>query len=453
MNMEYGLFQQQSMKLVMTNELRQAITILQYSVLDLKQYLHEQQLENPLMELNDNIIKEEIAREKYDFDYGYRKTRAGTSEPLDMDENDSLVEQLSRSEEGLQDVLLNQIRFLHLDPLMKRILTYLALNVDENGYLKSTSQEVAEEIKEPQESVEEALKILQSLEPYGVGATSLKECLLLQLKQLEVRDLLAEEIVRKHLDLLAKKQLKRIAKEEDVDIQEVQYVFDFIQTLNPKPGAIYQREPAKYIVPDVTVKKVNGEYIVYLNEDHLPEMTMNPRYKALMNNGESDVSQYMKQKYEQFQWIRRSVMQRQETLLKVAKAIVDYQKAFLEKGPTELRPMTLKMIGEMVGAHESTVSRATTKKYIQTPKGLYELKYFFKSNVGDSDGEDTSSERVKIYLKRLVDKENKQKPLSDQKLMTALKAKYGIQVSRRTVAKYREEMHILSSTQRKRYVE
>ncbi|PIB41099.1 RNA polymerase sigma-54 factor, partial [Pseudomonas sp. 2822-15] len=188
------------------------------------------------------------------------------------------------------------------------------------------------------------------------------------------------------------------------------------------------------------VKKVKGKFVVFLNEDHLPEMTVNSRYESLMKNGEAEVSDYMKKKYEQFQWIKRSVKQRQETVLKVTDAIVKRQTQFLEHGPSHLKPMTLKTIAEMVGVHESTVSRATTKKYLQTPKGLFELKYFFTTNVGESAGEGQSSERVKIYIKNLIDEENKQKPLSDQKLSASLKSKYDIHVSRRTVAKYREEM-------------
>ncbi|MBU9712119.1 RNA polymerase factor sigma-54 [Evansella tamaricis] len=448
MNMDYGLFQQQSMKLVMTNELRQAITILQYSVLDLGQYLHEQQLENPLMELKDNLMKEELERSKQDIMMPVYegKSRFG----FDQDEEYSPLDQVSERQEGLQDHLLNQIRFLKLDSGLRRIVTYFALSVDENGYLKTPVHELAEELREPKHLVEAGIHILQSLEPIGVGASSLKDCLLIQLQRMEVRDLLAEKIVSNYLDILAKKQFKTVAKAEGVDVSEVQYVFDFIQTLNPKPGSTFHNEPPKYVIPDVTVKKVNGEYIVFLNEDHLPELTMNSRYEALLKNSETEVSEYIHRKYEQFQWIKRSVEQRQQTLLKVTKAIVDYQQNFLEHGPSHLRPLTLKTIAEAIDVHESTVSRATTKKYLQTPKGLLELKYFFSSNVGNDSGEASSSERVKIYLKRLVDEENKQKPLSDQKLASALKEQ-GIHVSRRTVAKYRDEMHILSSSQRKRY--
>ncbi|MDQ0254591.1 RNA polymerase sigma-54 factor [Evansella vedderi] len=450
MNMDFGLFQQQSMKLVMTNELRQAIAMLQYSVLDLNDYLHEQQLENPLIELKDNRLREEMERKKYD-DISLQKYDYRVRHHYDDDEGYSPIDHVTDGDEGLQDYLLNQIRFLHIDKSLRKIVTYLALSINENGYLLQPITELAEELQEPAAKMEEALAILQSLEPYGVGASSLKECLLIQLRQMEIRDTLAETIVEKHLDLLGKKQFKQIAKEENIDLDEVQYIADFIQTLNPKPGAAFHNEPAKYVVPDVTVKKVKGKYLVFLNDEHMPQMTINRRYAALMEEGEAEVSQYMRRKYEQFQWIKKSIEQRQQTLLSVTNAIVEHQLQFFEKGPEYLQPLTLKEIADIVQVHESTVSRATTKKYMQTPRGLFELKYFFTSTVGKDSGESSSSERVKIYLKKLVDEENKRKPLSDQKLSDLLKEQYGIQVSRRTVAKYRDEMHILSSSQRKRF--
>ncbi|WP_280769481.1 RNA polymerase factor sigma-54 [Salipaludibacillus daqingensis] len=447
MNMDFGLFQKQSMKLMMTNELRQAITILQYSVLDLNEYLHEQQLENPLIELKDQETQEEIARQKISDEtpiYDYKSKDEGDNDYSPMDH-------LSEQEEGLQDYLLNQIRLLHLQPETRRIVTYLALSVDENGYLKQTAEEFAADIKEPLEAVKEGIKLLQSFEPFGVGAFTLKECLLIQLHHLETKDPLTESIITNHLDLLAKNQFKKIAKAENVTIEDVQMVADFIQTLHPKPGSLFHNEPARYVIPDVTVVKVKNEFVVRLNEQHMPKMLMNQQYEKMMQNKDGDTQQYIKQKYDQFQWLKRSIAQRQQTILSVTEAIVRYQLDFFVHGPSHLKPLTLKKIAEEADVHESTVSRATTKKYVQTPRGLYELKYFFNSTVGRDSSESSSSERVKIYMKRLIDEENKQKPLSDQKIAELLKNQFEINVSRRTVAKYREEMHIPSSSQRKRF--
>ncbi|PYZ92863.1 RNA polymerase sigma-54 factor [Salipaludibacillus keqinensis] len=447
MNMDFGLFQQQTMKLVMTNELRQAITILQYSVLDLNQYLHEQQLENPLIELKDQEVQEEVQRQKIGDTtpvYEYRAKDEGDNDYSPMDH-------LSEQEEGLQDYLLNQIRLLHLKPQIKRIVTYLALSVDENGYLKQSTDELSADLQEPLGAVKEAVDLLQTFEPYGVGAYSLQECLLIQLQHMETKDHLTEAIVKHHLSSLAKNQFKQIAKQEEVSIEDVQIVADFIQTLNPKPGALFHNEPARYVIPDVTVVKVKDEFIVRLNEQHLPKMHVNQKYEQMMQSKDQETQRYIKQKYDQFHWIRKSIEQRQQTILNVTNAIVRFQRDFFVHGPSHLKPLTLKTIAEEVEVHESTVSRATTKKYVQTPRGLYELKYFFNSTVGRDSLESSSSERVKIYLKRLIDEEEKRKPMSDQKLANVLKDQYKITVSRRTVAKYREEMHIPSSSQRKRY--
>ncbi|MCE7793108.1 RNA polymerase factor sigma-54 [Salipaludibacillus sp. CUR1] len=447
MNMDFGLYQQQSMKMVMTNELRQAITILQYSALELNDYLHDQQLENPLIELKDHNVTEEVERQKmneftpvYDYKSKY-----------DGEEDYSPLEYISEQEEGLQDYLLNQIRLLHLQPETRRIVTYLALSVDENGYLKQTCEELAEEMSEEEEAVKKGMEVLQSLEPFGVGARNLKECLLIQLRQLETKDPLTEAVIINHLDILAKNKFKEIAKAENVTIDDVQYVADFIQTLNPRPGAVFHAEPARYVVPDVTVMKIKNDFVVRLNEQHMPKMFMNKHYEKMLKDNETDIRKYMKQKFDQFQWILRSIEQRQQTILKVTEAIVRHQYDFFLHGPSHLKPLTLKTISEETDVHESTVSRATMKKYVQTPRGLYELKYFFTSAVGRDSAESSSSERVKIYMKRLIDEENKHKPFSDQKLADLLKSEHKIRVSRRTVAKYREEMHIPSSSQRKRH--
>ncbi|SDZ34843.1 RNA polymerase sigma-54 factor [Evansella caseinilytica] len=446
MQMDFGLYQQQTLKLAMTNELRQAITILQYSVLDLNRYLQEQQLENPLIELKENLIKEEHFS-TFDAVPFHENKKSPDSEK----NYSSPIDFLSDQKQGLHDFLLNQIRLLRLDKSVRKLAMYCACSVDVNGYLTVDADEIASELSEPVSVVREAIQVLQSLEPSGVGASSLKDCLLLQLRQLEQRDLLAEAIVERHLDALAKKQYKAIAKTEAVDLVEVQQVADFIQTLNPKPGSLFHYEEASYVVPDVTVKKIAGDYHVFLNDEYMPKMNMSKQYEFLISTGESEVGDYMRRKYEQFLWIKKSIEQRQQTLLKVAQAIVDHQKAFFDHGPSALRPLTLKTIAEMTNVHESTVSRATTKKYIQTPRGLLELKYFFTSVVGKDSMKAGSAEQVKAYLKQLIDEENKRKPLSDQKLSELLKAQYHIHVSRRTVAKYREEMQILSSALRKRF--
>ncbi|MCR6107935.1 RNA polymerase factor sigma-54 [Salipaludibacillus agaradhaerens] len=444
MSMDFGLYQQQSMKLIMTNELRQAITILQYSVSELNAYLHEQQLENPLMDFtNEQVVVETGTQDRLSM-YDYPSFHEG--------ENDySLLDHVSDETEGLQDYVLNQIGMINLTDHMRRIVTYLSLSLDENGYLAHSALELAEDMTECISDVQQGIAIIQSLEPYGIGACNLKECLLIQLTHMEVKDPLTESVIKNHLDLLAKNKYKDIAKKENVSLEEVQYVADFIQTLNPKPGALFHKEPARYVVPDVTVSLINDRFVVKLNEESKPKIRINRDYKRLLTNEEQHVQAYIKQKYDQVQWITRSIEQRHQTILKVMKCIVQKQYSFFKHGPAYLEPMTLKDISLEVGIHESTVSRATVKKYVQTSWGLYELKYFFNAAVGKKTFSAASSERVKIYLKRLINEENKQKPLSDQKIADILKEEYFMNVSRRTVAKYREELHITSSSQRKRF--
>jgi RNA polymerase sigma-54 factor len=442
--MDFGLYQQQAMKLIMTNELRQAITILQYSVSELNAYLHEQQLENPLIDYTDEQVVAEMGTQDRSSMYDYPSFQDG-------EKDYSLIDHVSDEKEGLQDYVVNQIGLMTLTSRMKRIATYLSLSLDENGYLTRTALELAEEMRENVTDVRQGIAIIQSLEPYGIGARHLKECLLIQLSHMEVKDLLTESVIRNHLDLLAKNKYKDIAKKENVSLEEVQYVADFIQTLNPKPGALFHKEPAQYVIPDVTVSLINDQFTVRLNEEYVPKIRINHDYKRLLTDQEHQIQTYMKQKFDQVQWINRSIAQRQQTILKVMTYIVQKQSSFFKYGPAYLKPLTLKDISFEAGIHESTVSRATVKKYAQTPWGLYELKYFFNAAVGKNSFSEVSSERVKVYLKRLINEENKQKPLSDQKIADILKKDYFTNVSRRTVAKYREELHLPPSSQRKRF--
>lgn len=439
------MYQQQSMKLVMTTELRQAITILQFSAQDLTDYLHEQQLENPLIEISDPPMTEEARRRTAEVDIPEPgRIPSGKSGDSDVTALDFLRE----PEEGLRDHLLHQIRMSEAPDAIRHIMNYLALSLDENGYLEHEIDVYAGELGEEPGDVAEALSELQQLDPPGVGARNLTECLLIQLNGHEARDPLAEAIVRDHLDQLANKQFQKIAKALGVGVEDVEVVSDFLKTLNPKPGAVFHSTPAEYITPDVHVLKTGDELVVKLADGHLPRMTMNREYEQLLQSGGAEVASYMKQKQEQFHWIKRSIQQRQETILNVTKAIVRHQEDFFLRGADYLKPLNLKTIAEEIEVHESTVSRATVKKYAQTPKGLFELKYFFRSGF-TGEGDD-SADKVKLYLKRLIDEEEKKKPYSDQKIADLLEIK-GIQVSRRTVAKYREELSIPSSSKRKRY--
>lgn len=447
MNMDYGLYQEQSMKLVMTTELRQAITMLQLSTQDLTDYLLEQQLENPLIEIQDPVVHEEITRKEAADSFQEIDRSSGQKR---QESDVSALDYLTEPQQGLKDHLLHQIRMMEVPDDEKKVMTYLALSLNENGYLEHGIDVYAVELNASEDHIESALKLLQTLDPSGIGARNLTECLLIQLKQLETKDPLAEAIVENHLDQMGEHQFKKIAKALEITVEDVEAVADFLKTLNPKPGASFHSQPAEYVAPDVHVIQVSGRLHVKLAENHLPKLNMNRQYEQLLKDGGSEVADYMKQKHEQFLWLKKSIRQRQETIQKVTEAIVRYQEGFFLHGAEYLNPLTLKTIAEELDIHESTVSRATTRKYVQSPRGLYELKYFFKSGIAGVSSEGDSADKVKVYLKRLIDDEEKKKPLSDQKLAELLKMK-DIHVSRRTVAKYREEMSIPSSSKRKRF--
>ncbi|HJV47191.1 MAG TPA: RNA polymerase factor sigma-54, partial [Bacillota bacterium] len=299
------------------------------------------------------------------------------------------------------------------------------------------------------EDVQQALFVVQGLEPRGVGARNLRECLTIQLEYQGLKDSLSFQIVEEHLPDLAEGKINRIASALGVSTRQVQEAIDQIRTLDPRPGARYHREEVRYIVPDVTVEQIEGNYIVIVNDAVTPRLSISRFYERLLTE-ENEAKKYIHEKMNSAQWLIRSIEQRRMTLYRVTEAIVDEQCEFFNQGIDRLKPMTLKEIADIVGLHESTISRATNNKYVQTPRGTFELKYFFSSGLSTSSGDAASSESVKKKIKQLIAQEDRKKPLSDQQLSDILN-KQGICISRRTVAKYREEIGILSSAKRKRY--
>lgn len=445
MSMDFGLYQQQSMKLIMTNELRQAISILQYSTQELLSYLEEQHLENPLLEIEvpQDEIKLKTATSDYENSDQTKVYEGDNISPLDF---------VSKNELSLQDHLLNQIGYHSLTERDKKIVQYLIFSLDENGYLSADLEEITTYFSIPESEVLANLEIVQSLDPVGVGARSLSECLILQLKKLETRNLVAETVVGQYLDMLANKKWKEIAKRLSLTMEEIQGVWDCIQTLQPKPGSIYNNDPLTYISPDAFIEIVDGELYISNNDKLLPKLSVSKDYRLFLNKASDETSlKYLEQKHQQIFWLLKSIEQRQQTLLKVTKAIAKFQEDFFKYGYEFLNPLTLKEIAADIEVHESTVSRVTNQKYVQTPKGLFELKYFFNSGIKSEGGANASSLSVKELIKKLIDQEDKQKPLSDQKIVTMLNQEDSIEVSRRTVAKYRDQLNISSSSKRKRF--
>ncbi|ATF15845.1 RNA polymerase sigma-54 factor [Brevibacillus brevis X23] len=457
MNMGLGLFQEQTLKLVMTPELRQAITILQYSAIDLISYLQDQANENPVFDLE---VAGEVASEKAEKpapeidwkeivgnratgEYGSLKNES-TYNPLDY---------VQQGAETLYEHLERQLGYVKgFSSLQKQIALFLIGNLDEKGYLEITLEEASTRLGAEMLEIEDVLSVLQHFDPVGVASRSLEECLLLQLEHLALDDEKIVQVVRNHLQDLADNRYQRIADKIGCTPQEVQAMADLIRTLNPRPGAAFSAVDTRYVIPDVTVEKVGNDYVVLVNDVAAPRLKINSFYEKMLSQQKSqdEAKQFIHDKLNAAMWLAKSLEQRRLTLMRVTQAILDMQREFFDRGIHYLKPMTQKEIAERVSLHESTISRATSNKYVQTPRGIFELKYFFTSALSTSSGEVTSSESVKRRIKALIEQEDRKSPLSDQKLGEMLLTE-GIEISRRTVAKYREEMLIPSSAKRKRF--
>ncbi|MFC7439919.1 RNA polymerase factor sigma-54 [Laceyella putida] len=449
LQMGFGLVQEQRMKLVMTPELRQVIQLLQYSAADLQQYLEEQFTDNPVLELADDTFAElEKWLKAMAEDAGPRRTGYRREERADA------RDYAQAASGSLTDELFMQLRELRLSRKERSICEFIIYSLDERGYLDLELVEICKRFHIKEELAEKCLSIIQEMDPLGVGARNLGECLEIQLRHRAEPNELAIQIAHHHLEDVADGKWRKIAQALGVDVIEVQRAVDEIKTCHPRPGAAYASEQPRYVVPDVIVEKVNDEYVVLLEEGETPRLTINSAYQQLIKQRErvgEDVAQYLKNWMQSAMWLIKGIEQRRDTIVRVTEAIVLKQKEFFDKGIDYLRPLTLRQIAEEVGLHESTVSRATQHKYMQTPRGLYPFRFFFPSGLSTHSGEDLSQKTVQKKIKLLVDGEDKERPLSDQKIADMLRME-GIRISRRTIAKYREELGIASSTGRKRFL-
>ncbi|MMZ50472.1 RNA polymerase sigma-54 factor 1 [compost metagenome] len=438
--MRYGLQQEQTFRLAMTPELRQAITILQYSSVDLMSYLHEQANENPIIDLAE--IDMSIERINTEEEYSLRKN----DNPVD------LLDFVSNPADNLYRHLKAQLGMVRgLSKLQQMIGMFLIGNLNEKGYLELDVNTAAGILDVPTDEVENILALIQGFEPAGIAARSLDECLLLQLRYAGNDDVYLEEIVRHHMVNLSCNRIQKIADALGIDIHMVQQMTDQIRKLNPCPGAAFAPYERQYHIADISVEKSKNDYVVTVNDITVPRVGINPFYQSMLRKpAMEEEKRFLREKMNTALWLIHSLEQRRLTLMRVAQAIVDRQREFFEHGVYHLKSMTQKEIAGITGLHESTISRAVSNKYMQTPRGLFELKYFFTSALGSKDGDATSSESAKMRIKQIIDSEEKQKPFSDQAI-TELMAKEGLELSRRTVAKYREELGYLSSTRRKVY--
>ncbi len=493
MALETKLYQRLSQQLVMTPQLRQAIKILQVSRAELEQLVDQELTENPLLEegLEAREEKEEeaprteerlestskdeegwedsaaVQRETTneiepenglkDIDWreylaNYSNDWHGSSAtPADYDEDKrpSLESTLVRAQ-SLTEHLLWQLQMNDLDEEEKSVTAMLIGNMDKDGYLQSAIEDIAFQSRQDYELVERALHRIHELDPPGVGARDLRECLLLQLRAAGQADSLTTRIVRDYLSYLEGKRFDRIAKELGVSVEEVVAAANTIATLEPKPGRNFGEGDVRYITPDVFVHKLSDEYLVTLNEEGLPRLRVSSYYRQVLGGaGGGEAKRYVQEKMRAAAWLIKSIQQRQRTLFMVTSSIVKFQRDFLDQGIAHLKPLVLKDVALDIGMHESTVSRATANKYVHTPQGIFELKFFFTSSLKAGDGgEEVSAESVKDRIKAIIGDEDSRRPLSDQHIAQML-GKENIDIARRTVAKYREMMGILPSSKRR----
>ncbi|MBY2321512.1 RNA polymerase factor sigma-54 [Clostridioides difficile] len=448
MNFNNSLELTQSQKLIMTTQLKQSLSILNMSKLELEEEIKREAENNPLVEVEKSG---EINWEEYikDMDRSRRLDRTEISYNPDNEVN---LENLVKYSSNLYEDLKFQISLYKLTDKELEVCEYIIDSLDEDGYLRTEEKVIVDTLKIDEELFEKCLISVQQLEPSGVGARSLSECLMIQMASLGIYNEILEEIVTKDLNLIANNKYKEISKKYNMSLQKCVELINIIKTLDPKPGRTCSVEKSVYIQPDVTVEKIDDEFIVYLNEKDSYQIRINSYYKDILKNSQSDESakEFIKERLNSATGLIKNIESRKTTVLKIAEEIVKAQDEFLRKGTKYIKPLKMKDIAEKLEFHESTISRGVNGKYMLTPFGVYEFRYFFSSAIETENNEMASSTSIKKIIKETIKDENKKKPLSDDHISKLLKEK-GINVARRTVAKYREELGIPSSSKRKEY--
>ncbi len=477
--MKQGLQLRLSQQLAMTPQLQQAIRLLQLSTLELQQELQQALESNPLLEQIDT--HEEIdTRETQDsetLDTADALEQKEMPEELPLDASwdtiytagtpsgtsgdyidDELPVYQGETTQTLQDYLMWQVELTPFSDTDRAIATSIVDAVDDTGYLTVPLEDILESMGDEEidiDEVEAVLKRIQRFDPVGVAAKDLRECLLIQLSQFDKTTPWLEEarlIISDHLDLLANHDFRTLMRVTRLKEDVLKEAVNLIQSLDPRPGQSIQTGEPEYVIPDVLVRKHNGHWTVELNSDSIPRLQINQHYASMCNNARNDGdSQFIRSNLQDAKWLIKSLESRNDTLLRVSRCIVEQQQAFFEQGEEYMKPMVLADIAQAVEMHESTISRVTTQKYLHSPRGIFELKYFFSSHVNTEGGGEASSTAIRALVKKLIAAENPAKPLSDSKL-TSLLSEQGIMVARRTVAKYRESLSIPPSNQRKQLV-
>lgn len=474
----------------MTPQLQQAIRLLQLSSIELQAEIQEVIETNPLLEVEENVDFDQAANQQDDNDEALEPTVQDTTQlehsdipdelPTDSEWEDTFDHQhvgpsaanthqiadsgLERDNEdesshSLHQHLLWQMQLTPFSDVERAIATIIIDGIEEDGYFKGSLEDVQQAFGEESDveldEIEAVLHRIQHFDPIGVASRDLRECLLIQLQQFDQDDIqfgLLRTLIDEHLDTLAKRDYQQIKRALKINEDELTELVKLIQLLNPRPGSQVQVDTTEYIVPDVYVRKINNKWQLSLNPDNAPNLQVAEHYASLIKRADNSAENtYLKNNLQEARWFLKSLQSRNETLLKVTEAIIERQKDFLEHGDEAMRPLVLHNIAEEVDMHESTISRVTTRKYLHTPRGIYELKYFFSSHVSTDSGGECSATAIRAIIKKLVMAENPRKPLSDSKIADIL-GEQGIKVARRTIAKYRETLAIPPSNERKRLV-
>lgn len=473
MGNEAKLVLRQTHKLVMTPMLQQAIKLLPLARLDLIQVINQEMIENPLLEeepvqtqeadgegSNSEDVSAEYTNGKkdeskleIDWDTYFQESYYPRFPSTGYTPEYPPLENIIRHKTSLREYLIWQIDLSAMNDVEKHIGTVIIGNIDNEGYFKSSIEEIAQSTGATGEEVERVLKLIQSFDPPGVGARNIKECLMLQIKNKEPIDSLSLLLVDKYLEVLEDKNFQRISREINVPMNNLLEAVKVIRGLNPEPGNKYDPTEIQYVFPDVLVIKTADDYQIVLNDEGIPRLRVSSYYqKILKSKNKVEGKEYVEDKFRSAIWFIKSIEQRRQTIYKVAKSIVKFQREFFDKGLAYLKPLVLKDVAEDIGMHESTISRVTTSKYMYTPQGMFELKFFFHSGINSSNGDMMSSIRVKEMIKEFISKENIRKPFADQQIVEFLKDRE-VYIARRTVTKYRKELKISSASRRKRRFE
>jgi len=485
MDMKIGLSIGLQQRLVMTPKLQQALKLLQMPTLELQQVLKQEVLQNPLLEEVDDADMDEeepaeaeeaaesqseeqeakseqteepeeseaAKKERVEYD-DYFESGFGAGDGFANEEDrEDFVERVPVAKQSFSDYLMSQLRLATEEERSIAIGEYIIGSLDDSGYLTCSLREIAGTFGVTEEDAEKVLKIIQTFDPVGVGARDLKECLLIQLEAKGLGASLAARIVRDHFEEFKQKKYLDLSKALKAPLKDIQEQAQVIGSLNPKPGLDILADEPKYVIPDLVVDLVADRYVVSLNDRNVPRLRISQSYRdELQQNVElnSEAKDFIQSRLKNAKWLIQTIEQRRRTMIKVMEAIVEEQHEFFEKGVVALRPLTLQQVASKINMHESTVSRVTTNKYVQTPRGVYELKFFFSSSLSTEDGEEVSAKSAKLKIKTIIGAEDTRRPLSDQKIADILK-KDGLIIARRTVAKYREQLGILPARHRKQY--